>query len=164
MMIASLFLLCIISAIAVMAAIASPVNEYISIRVERDLLGSEAEPLAWSKMPKVLAGEFLKAFIVIAVPAVLLFIPGVNLLAGLVAAFLIGWDFYDYPLARRGWGFKQRTKFVLGEFWTILGFGIWLAIPIVHVFLVPLAVAGGTILNIEALAKKNLVTMRLRSV
>ncbi len=164
LMFASVFMLCVLSSIVLMAAVASPVNEYISVKVERDLIGDESQQaVAWRHWPRVLAGEFSKAFLVILVPILLLFIPGVNLMAGMVAAFLIGWDFYDYPLARRGWGFPQRFSFVVREFWSVLGFGLWLAIPFVHVFLVPLAVAGGTILNLEALAKRGLVTLKVPS-
>ena len=164
LMFASVFMLCVLSSIVLMAAVASPVNEYISVKVERDLIGDESQQaVAWRHWPRVLVGEFSKAFLVILVPILLLFIPGVNLMAGMVAAFLIGWDFYDYPLARRGWGFPQRFGFVVREFWSVLGFGLWLAIPFVHVFLVPLAVAGGTILNLEALAKRGLVTLKVPS-
>ena len=164
LMFASVFMLCVLSSIVLMAAVASPVNEYISVKVERDLIGDESQQaVPWRRWPRVLVGEFSKAFLVILVPILLLFIPGVNLMAGMVAAFLIGWDFYDYPLARRGWGFPQRFGFVVREFWSVLGFGLWLAIPFVHVFLVPLAVAGGTILNLEALAKRGLVTLKVPS-
>jgi uncharacterized protein involved in cysteine biosynthesis len=156
----SILIFCVVSSIAVMAVVASPINEYISVRVERDLVEEGHEPVAWRRLPKVLAGEFLKAFFVIFLPLVLMFIPIVNMFAGFLSAFLIGWDFYDYPLARRGWGFKERFKFVFREFWTILGFGFWLMIPLVHLFLVPLAVAGGTILNVEALARRGLVTLK----
>ena len=147
-----------------MAAVASPVNEYISVRVERDLVMDGPESVSWRRIPKVLAGEFLKAFVVIFLPLMLMFIPIVNIFAGFLSAFLIGWDFYDYPLARRGWGFKERFKFVVREFWTILGFGLWLMVPLVHLFLVPLAVAGGTILNVEALARRGLVTLKSEAV
>jgi uncharacterized protein involved in cysteine biosynthesis len=94
----------------------------------------------------------------------MLLIPGVNLFAGLIAAFLIGWDFYDFPLARRGWSFKERFNFVTKEFWTVLGFGLWLAIPFVHILLVPLAAAGGTILNLEALARRGAVTLNRKTI
>lgn len=158
----SVFLLCILSAFVLMSATASPINEFISVNVERDFLGDEKgatspSMMSWRRWPVVLAGEFGKALVVVMVPLLMLLIPGVNLFAGLVAAFLIGWDFYDYPLARRGWGFKQRFDFVRREFWTVLGFGLWLAIPFIQLFMVPLAVAGGTILNLEALERQGLV-------
>ncbi len=164
LLVVSVFLLSLVSAMLLMVALTSPINEYISVRVERDMLGEDLQPLPWGRLikilPKVMAGELLKTFLIVTVPLVMLFIPGVNLLAGFVAVFLIGWDFYDYPLVRRNWGFGQRFKFAMGEFWTVFGFGLWMVIPVLHVFLVPLAVAGGTILNVEALSRKGLVTIR----
>lgn len=160
LMLASLFLLCVLGSLVLVASVASPVNEYISVQVEREILGQSGDAsFSWRQWPRVIFGEFLKALAVITLPLLMLLIPGLNLLAGFAAAFLIGWDFYDFPLARRGWSFQQRLSFVTKEFWTVLGFGLWLAIPFVHVFLVPLAVAGGTILNLEALAKRGLVTL-----
>ena len=156
----SILIFCMVSAIAFMVAVASPVNEYISVRVERDLLSEEPQAVSWRRIPRVLAGEFLKAFVVISLPLLLMFIPIVNIFTGFLSAFLIGWDFYDYPLARRGWGFRERFKFVMSEFWTILGFGLWLMIPLIQLFLMPLAVAGGTILNLEALSRKGFVTLK----
>jgi uncharacterized protein involved in cysteine biosynthesis len=160
LMFASVLTLGAVMAMATTMALASPVNEYISVRVERDLLGVTTGEVSWRDMPRVLFGELAKASVVILVPTLMLWVPGVNIFAGVVAAFLLGWDFYDYPLARRGWGFGQRMAFVAGEFWTVLGFGLWLAIPVVHLFLLPLAVAGGTILNVEALARKGLVKLK----
>ncbi len=160
LMLVSLFLFSVLGSLVVVASVASPVNEYISVQIERELVGQPgANAVSLRQWPRVILGEFLKALAVITLPLMMLLIPGVNLFAGLVAAFLIGWDFYDFPLARRGWSFKQRVSFVTKEFWTVLGFGLWLAIPFAHVFLVPLAVAGGTILNLEALARRGLVTL-----
>lgn len=164
LLLASLFLFCVLGSLILVVSIASPVNEYISVQVERDLLGeSMSTSIPWRRWPKVILGEFFKAVVVVSVPLLILLIPGVNLFAGLIAAFLIGWDFYDFPLARRGWSFKQRFDFVTKEFWTVLGFGLWLAIPFVHVLLVPLAAAGGTILNLEALARRGAVTLQKKT-
>ena len=159
-LLATVMMLGAVSALALTTVLASPINEYISVKVESDLTGVKAGDLPWRAVARVLVGELGKACIVIMVPFLLLFIPGVNLLAGLVAAFLMGWDFYDYPLARRGWGLARRLSFVVSEFWTILGFGLWLAIPVAHIFLMPLAIAGGTILNIEALARRGQVSLK----
>lgn len=160
----SVFLLSLIGAMILMVAFTSPINEYISMRVERDMLGEDLQPQSWGRLirifPRVMAGEFLKALLILIVPLAMMLIPGVNLFAGFVAVFLIGWDFYDFPLVRRNWLFTERFKFAMGEFWSIFGFGLWLAIPVVHIFLIPLAVAGGTILNLQALSQKGLVSIR----
>lgn len=157
----SVLLMCLVTSAVVLGLAASPVYEFISLRIERDLLGEQHFKVSWRRIPRLLMGEVIKAAVVTLVPLCLLLIPGVNLFAGLCAAFLLGWDFYDYPLARRGWSLSERWRFVRSEFWTVLGFGIWLSIPVVQIVLVPMAVAGGTILNIEALKRRGHVTASL---
>ncbi|MCX6119562.1 MAG: EI24 domain-containing protein [Proteobacteria bacterium] len=151
----SAFIICLVVSSAVLGILSSPIYEFISVRVEQEILGRERVDIPWSRYPSLLFGEVVKAVIVTLVPLVMLVIPGVNLFAGLVAAFLLGWDFYDYPLARRGWSIRERWSFVRREFWTVLGFGFWLAIPLLQIILVPMAVAGGTILNVEALKRRD---------
>lgn len=156
----SILMVCLVTAIAVLGVVSSPVYELISAKIERELLGEAKHSVPLSQMPRLIMGEIAKAMIVTIVPISLIFIPGVNLFAGLIAAFLLGWDFYDYPLARRGWSLSKRWHFVRGEFWTVVGFGIWLVIPIIQILFVPMAVAGGTILNIEALQRRGLVAVK----
>jgi len=154
----SMFFLSVVFGVIIVSIAASPVYELISMRIEEDLLGRPSLEVPWSRVPKILIGEALKGFVVISVPLVMMIIPGVNLFVGVATAFLLGWSFYDFPLARRGWSFNQRWMFVRSEFWTVLGFGVWLAIPFVQMVLVPMAVAGGTILNVEALMRRGMAT------
>lgn len=156
----SVLLVCLIGSIAIVGIFSAPVYEVISSKIESDLLGATKHVVPWSNIPRLMMGEVVKAMIVTVVPIAMILIPGVNLFAGLVAAFLLGWDFYDYPLARRGWSFSERWRFVRSEFWTVLGFGIWLVIPVVQILIVPMAVAGGTILNIEALQRRGLAAAK----
>jgi CysZ protein len=152
----SVLLFCLVASAAVLGIVSSPIYEIISVKIEREVLGEGKYELPWSAYPKLLVGEVVKAIAVTFIPLVMLIIPGVNILAGVVAAFLMGWDFYDYPLARRGWSIQKRWRFVRSEFWTVLGFGVWLAIPVVQIVFVPMAVAGGTLLNVEALQRRGL--------
>ena len=156
----SILLVCLVSALGVLGIVSAPVYELISAKIERELLGKSRHAVPLSQMPRLMMGEVVKALIITLIPIGLMLVPGVNLFAGLIAAFLLGWDFYDYPLARRGWSFSKRWRFVLSEFWTVVGFGIWLIIPVVQILFVPMAVAGGTILNIEALQLRGLVTTK----
>ncbi|MCX6125331.1 MAG: EI24 domain-containing protein [Proteobacteria bacterium] len=158
----SILLLSLVGAVVIAGVVASPVYEVISVRIERELLGEQYYRIPWARMPGLLFGEACKAMLVLSVPLMMLLIPGVNLVAGVAAAFLLGWDFYDYPLARRGWSLRDRWNFVRSEFWTVLGFGIWLAIPVVQMVLVPMAVAGGTILNVEALKRRGFATAQIK--
>lgn len=154
----SLIVLTFLGSLLLMNIVASPVYEVISMAVERDFTGVEMPGLGFKGSLRVIFGELLKVSFIFTLSFVLILIPGFNVICTLVAAFLVGWDFYDYPLARRGWSFGRRFGFVLSEFWSVLGFGLWLVVPFVQVFLLPLAVAGGTLLNLEALRRERLLS------
>jgi uncharacterized protein involved in cysteine biosynthesis len=147
-----------VASFLVMNVIASPVYEIISVAVERDITGRDIPGQSLKEMLYVMFVELKKVSLILLISLVLLIVPGINLISTVVAAFLIGWDFFDYPLARRGWSFSQRADLVRSEFFSVLGFGLWLVIPVVQIVLVPLAVAGGTMLNLEALKKRELLT------
>lgn len=134
--------------------LACPVYEWVSVAIERDLSGGHVEEVSLWESLKLMGEELKKVSFILSVSLFLLIIPGVNLIATFITAFLVGWDFYDYPMARRGWSFRQRLSFVTKDFWAVMGLGLWLMIPIVQIVLVPMAVAGGTILNLESLAKR----------
>jgi uncharacterized protein involved in cysteine biosynthesis len=65
---------------------------------------------------------------------------GIGLILGiLLGAFLAGYSFLDYPMARRGMNGKEKTKFVLSHWSYVLGLGlgfeIGLLIPFFNLFL-----------------------------
>lgn len=151
----ALLLVCLIVALLIVSVVSAPIYEVVSVAIERDVTGRAVQELSISASLRLIGEELKKAFFIISLTILLLFIPGLNVISTLIAAFLIGWDFYDYPLARRGWKFRQRLGFVVKDFWAVLGLGLWLVIPIVHIVLMPLAVAGGTLLNLRALEKSN---------
>ncbi len=134
--------------------LACPIYEWVSVAIERDLSGGHVEEVSLWESLKLMGEELKKVSFILTVSLILLFIPGINLIATFITAFLIGWDFYDYPMARRGWDFRRRLSFVLKDFWAVMGFGLWLMIPVVQIILAPMAVAGGTILNLESIATK----------
>lgn len=150
--------LALLASFLLMNVIASPIYEIVSIAVERDFTGREPEGLSFLDGLRVMLIELKKVALILVLSIILLLIPGFNVLSTLAAAFLVGWDFFDYPLARRGWSLGRRLRFVAGEFWSVLGFGLWLIIPFVQLIMLPLAVAGGTLLNLEALERERLLT------
>ncbi len=131
--------------------LSAPVYDWVSLAVERSMLGDLAVELGFWASLRLVGEEIKKALFVIMASILLLLIPGFNVLSTLTTAFLIGWNFCDYPLARRGWPFSRRLSFALRNFWSVTGFGIWLLIPFFQFVLMPLAVVGGTILNLEKL-------------
>jgi CysZ protein len=134
---------------------AAPFYEIVSVAVEREVTGRAPPELGLWGNVRVAWVEVKKAAFIIVVSIILLFIPGLNVISVLLSAFLIGWNFFDYPLARRGWSFRERLAFVRREFWSVLGFGLWLVIPFAQIVMMPLAVAGGTMLGLEALRRRD---------
>lgn len=155
----AVFVLSLVSALLVMNIVASPIYEVVSVAVERDFTGGPVESLDFWDSLKAVLTELKKVFFILLISFVLLFIPGINIISTLVAALLLGWDFFDFPLARRGWKLGRRLSFLGAEFWSVLGFGVWLVIPFAQIVMLPLAVAGGTLLNLEALARRGQLTI-----
>jgi uncharacterized protein involved in cysteine biosynthesis len=136
-----------------MSVVAAPVYEAISVAVERERTGVVAEPTGFGGMVRVLWLELKKVSLILTLSILLVFIPGLNVFSGLLAAFLAGWDLFDYPMARRGWPLRTRLGVARREAWAVLGLGLWLAIPFTQMLTLPLAVAGATLLNLDALAR-----------
>lgn len=134
---------------------ASPIYDWVSQKVEEDLLGRKSEPMSLWQSFLLIGEEIKKACFVIIAWLIILLVPGLNLLAPLATAFFLGWEFYDYPLARKSWSFKRRLVFTLQNFWSITGFGVWLCLPFLQIFLMPLAVVGGTMLATKNLENKS---------
>lgn len=150
--------LTLLSSFLLMNVVASPIYEVVSVAIERQVTGCEPAALGYLGNLRVIRTELGKMLLIVFASIILLFIPGLNVLSSLTAAFLIGWDFFDYPVARRGWSLRRRLRLVAGEFWAVFGLGLWLLIPIVQIVMLPLAVAGGTLLNLETLERERLLT------
>src|SRR5687768_5496763 len=87
-----------------------------------------------------------------------LWLPGI----GQVLSTVFGWyltslflafDYLDWPMARRGWGFRDRYRRLAQNRAVALGFGtacwVLLFVPVLNVLLVPGAVVGGTNLPLD---------------
>lgn len=134
--------------------ISSPVYDYVSILVERSVLGRKEEEISLLKSVLLIPEEMKKLVFILFISFLLMIIPGINIISPFATAFLLGWDFFDYPLVRRGLSFKERKSLAFKSKWHILGLGLWLLIPFVQILLLPMAVSGGTMLGLEALQKK----------
>lgn len=134
--------------------VAAPVYDFVSQKVEKDYAGIEAEPASLWHSLLLIGEEIKKSLFVFLASLIFLLTPGLNLLSPLAAAFFFGWEFYDYPFARRSWRFRQRFLFTMKHFWSVTGLGLFLCIPFLQIFLMPLAVVGGTMLATEHLKQK----------
>ncbi|MBP6218619.1 MAG: EI24 domain-containing protein [Oligoflexales bacterium] len=129
--------------------LASPIYDIVSTAVERDLMGQDIKGAGFWESVLLIKEEIKKVLFIFIVSTIFLMIPGLNLISPFVTAFFLGWEFCDFPLARKNWPFRKRLRFVLGDIWSITGFGFWLLIPGGQMVFMPLAVVGGTLLVIE---------------
>ena len=153
-----MFILSFIPPLLITNLLSSPLYEVVSCAVEREVRGIVVE-ISWRQALLAMVEEGKKvAFIllIMLLMFVVVFIPVLNLLTFpllLVNAFLLGWDVCDYPLARRGWSFRERLRFAGKNFLALMGFGLWLLIPLQFV-IAPLSVAGGTLLTLKLLPEE----------
>ncbi len=72
---------------------------------------------------------------------------------GVVTLLFLAFDFVDHPLGRRRIPFREKRKFIIKHFSSMIGFGagvfIFLLVPIVNFIVLPLNAVGGTILFSE---------------
>jgi CysZ protein len=131
--------------------IASPFYDYVSMKVESSVTGEKPVEVSFARSLLLMIEEVKKAVFILTISLIAIFIPVVNII---VPAWMISWEFYDYPLARRGLGFGDRLSQVKGDFWGVLGMSVWFMIPFIQFLLMPLAVAGGTMLAVKSLNNK----------
>lgn len=83
-------------------------------------------------------------------PAVIVTVP----LKFLVGAWMLAWDFLDYPLGLRGLGVRDRLRWARRHLVAFTAFGLaWtllLLVPGTFLLLLPMGVAGATRLVVEA--------------
>ena len=152
----AVFMICLLSSLLIVNIISSPIYEIVSVAVEREIMGSKVVEIGILESIGLIGEEIKKVLFILGVSILLLFIPGINVISFIITAFLVGWNFYDYPLARRGWSFKERFSFVMKDCWAVMGFGLWLLIPLLQVVLFPLAVVGGTMLSLDSIKEGRL--------
>ena len=133
--------------------LSAPVYDYVSLAVEKkwDVNKKDPPELSFLGSLALIKEELKKVVFILVINIVLLVLPGGAFLTPVVSAVSLGWDYYDYPLARRGWSFRQRLFFVSKNLKSVFALGIWLLIPGLQFFFLPLAVVGGTMLALEDL-------------
>ena len=145
----AVFILGFIFYVLIVSVVSSPIYDYVSLKVERSVIGGPAVAISFGESLKLMGEELKKVVFIMLISLGALLIPGINILAPFVTAFCLGWELYDFPLARRGWSFRKRLSFVYHHGWSVTGLGIWLLIPGVQFILMPLAVVGATMMAAE---------------
>ena len=147
--------------------IAAPFNDALSEAVECEYTGAPGAPLRLTVVLRdalrSIGLQLLKlgAYAVIMLPAFLvsLLVPGVGgviyaVIGFVVTSLFLALDYVDFAAARRGLGARARFQDALGRWPAMLGLGaaIWvlLFVPLLNLLFMPAAVAGGTLLFVDA--------------
>lgn len=155
-------LLGLVLVVVLSSVVAAPFNDALSEAVERLLTGGSPPPFSFKR----LLGDIVRT-IRLEVGKVLLYtlivgpmflasflLPGIGQVISIVGfaltAVYLGVDYVDWPAARRDWSVGDRVAFTRRQLPAMAGFGtgVWvlLFIPLVNLFFMPAAVAGGTML------------------
>lgn len=154
------------SVVALSNVIAAPFNDALSEEVERIVTGEKGPPFSVAALVRdlfrTLRLELSKLAIFLGVMAPLLccsfVVPGVGQIAYSVVGFIftatyLAVDYIDWPACRRNKSTSYRWSVVRSRFGPCFGFGagvfFMLWIPILNLFFMPAAVAGGTLLFLD---------------
>jgi len=141
-------------------ALATPINDVISARTEKFLLGEKYEPLPGLTIWKGLLHtcQHLSITLTIGIPlAILAIIPFINVafvwLDILFASLVLSLEFIDIPLSKRVFKYFQKWVYLKNHFFYFLGFGIVcfliMTLPLINLALMPLSIIGGTWLYLK---------------
>lgn len=135
--------------------IGAPFNAVLARRVTGDVAPPAGGWLREAGQAMLNELRKLRYFLLRAVPlGLLLWVPGVNLVAGpawlLLGAWLLALEYLDYPLANRGLDFRAVRRAATAMPLRALGFGASVlllgAVPVLNLLLMPAAVIGACLL------------------
>jgi CysZ protein len=147
--------------------IAAPFNDALSEAVECEYTGRPGTPLRLTAVlrdaVRSIGLQLLKLgmYAAIMLPAfvVSLLLPGLGpvlytVIGFVVTTLFLALDYVDFAAARRGLGARARLRDALSRWPAMLGLGgaIWvlLFVPLLNLLFMPAAVAGGTLLFVDA--------------
>ena len=151
--------------------VASPFYDALSARTEQIVTGREEAPFSLAALLKEMARtvvEEIKKIILLAAAMlavlILSLIPVIGWLAGPVLSFVVaamwwGLSVLDYPMARHGYRLGQKLALIKSHKTATFGFGLWvlvcLAVPLLQLVVIPVSVAGATLLFLEWTGEKS---------
>ncbi len=168
MLFAAVALIIIFFAFTIVAnIIGAPFNTYLAAAVEYKLTGVQPIDPRTSLIKitiESIGGEIKKIiyFLVWMIPLLIIsIIPVVNIISPILWALFSAWmltlQYIDYPLGNRGYSFS-KIRYTLSEHKVLsLGFGgsatVATMIPLLNFLVMPVSVAGATIMAVESLNK-----------
>lgn len=149
--------------VAVGLIIAAPFSDMLSAAVEEKLTGKVMEsPMSlWGLVKFTTKNESKKMSVILLIQAALALVnlfPGAGqaifaVTSPIFLALVVAFEFTGYSLDRRGFSFHRKRRYITSRLGLSLGFGlavgITLVIPLINFLLLPLAVAGGTMMVVE---------------
>lgn len=149
--------------VAVGLIVAAPFNDMLSAAVEETVTGRliESEMPFYQFVKFTALNETKKMAVFIFCELVLLLLNLIPVAGQMIYVilnfifliFVVVYEFTGYTLDRRGHKFAEKRRYITSNMGLSFGFGasIWitLAIPFVGFLLLPLAVAGGTLMAVE---------------
>lgn len=161
----ALLLLGLVTVLILSSVVAAPFNDSLSEAVECIVTGQQAPAFSLRRLladvGRSIRVELFKVVLYLAVVGPLFvgsfFLPVLGQLMSVVGflftVLYFGIDYVDWPAARRSWSVSDRLGLVQRQFAAILGFGsgVWvlLFVPLLNLFFMPAAVAGGTLLFLD---------------
>ncbi len=152
--------------------IAAPFNGLLAERVEAHLVGDVTQPapslvVLIKSVPRLMLSELSKLLYLALclLPLLILqFIPVINLIAPallfLFGAWMFTLEYMDYPMGNHGALFRDVRKRMRLNRRAAYGFGcvvsLFSIIPIVNLFIMPVAVAGATALYVDHIRDEHL--------
>lgn len=146
--------------------VGAPFNSYLAGAVELHLTGNKpaggdlALPAEIVKSIKSETTKILYALLWLIPLLIITIIPGVNIISPILWAWFGAWmlaiEYVDYPLGNYGLGFSEIKVKLKQHRWMALGFGgaatLATMIPLVNLFVMPMAVAGATKMRVEKIS------------
>lgn len=141
--------------------IAAPFFGLLAEKIETHLTGTAPPDEPWSQLiPRTLQREAVKLWyfisrgaLVFIIFVMLFFIPGANLLGALIAALWSCWcmaiQYSDYPADNHQLSFRELRRRLNSQQLTSFSYGgiilLGSMVPVLNIFVTPIAVAGATI-------------------
>lgn len=152
--------------------VGAPFNGLLAERIETHLLGDINTPAPTvieliKSMPRLMGSEVAKLMylVVCLIPLLILhFIPVINIVAPallfLFGAWMFSLEYMDYPMGNHGAVFRDVRKRMRENRKAAYGFGCIVSlisiIPLINLFIMPVAVAGATALYVDHIRDQHL--------
>jgi len=155
---------------AVGLIVAGPFLDVLSRKIDETRFGFDPAGAGSSVIRGIwviAAAQVKKLILFLLIQALLLLawlIPGIGQIVGAplqlaVTFFSLAWEFWDFPLDRRGMDYRAKKEFMRANKMAALSFGavcgMYMLVPLLNFLMIPASVAGATILVSDLLGESS---------